>query len=344
MNSARIGVIVPVFNQKREYFSECILSIVNQTYSNIEVLVIDDGSDAILADFYDSYCSQYHFIKVYHLDNHGVSYARNFGLSKLSYNTKYVVFVDSDDRLSKRYLRNLYLNISDDKCVVQSSYSIKSTVCNRLNNSEYYSFEINKKFLLNFVMPGFDKTDYRFWKVFRAVWGKIYNLSIIRNNSINFPENLKIGEDAIFNIKYFSYIEKLIYYPDSVYFYRNNINSANRRIRKDVFLERKKLLSEYVKLITEIDDDYVYVITAEKISSLVNVLKKQICLGCLLKSYKIWKNELVDILDDDYFIIDKYKTALKKLSFQYRVILKCLIKKRIFLLLLLGRFLNLISR
>ena len=99
-----VSVVVPVYNIK-EYIDKCIDSIVNQTYSEIEIIIVDDGSSDGTEQIVDEYEKKYKNIAVYHTENKGVSAARNLGISKAS--GKWIIFVDGDDYLENGYVETL---------------------------------------------------------------------------------------------------------------------------------------------------------------------------------------------------------------------------------------------
>lgn len=105
MEEALVSVIVPVYNVEK-YIERCILSVLNQTYQNYELLLVDDGSADASGRICDAYHSRYRQIKVYHKENGGLSDARNYGLQKAK--GEYIVFLDSDDYIAKEFLACLY--------------------------------------------------------------------------------------------------------------------------------------------------------------------------------------------------------------------------------------------
>ena len=111
-NINKISIIVPVYNAK-SYLSRCIDSILNQTYQDFELILVDDGSTDCSGEICDKYASNDIRIRVFHKPNGGVSSARNLGLSKI--NGNYVIFVDSDDFLMPNHLEILaqYAEIYD---------------------------------------------------------------------------------------------------------------------------------------------------------------------------------------------------------------------------------------
>ena len=100
-----ISIIVPVYN-KKEYIKSCIDSLLKQTYKNIEIILVNDGStdgSNIICDEYSGYCN---IVQIYHKNNAGVSSARNFGIVKAK--GEYICFIDADDIVANNYVERLY--------------------------------------------------------------------------------------------------------------------------------------------------------------------------------------------------------------------------------------------
>lgn len=112
-----ISVIVPVYNIEI-YLRECIDSLINQTYKNIEIIIVDDGSTDSSSIICDEYAKKYSFIKAYHKTNGGLSDARNYGIVRAT--GKYLCFVDSDDFVENNFIYELWKNIKNYKCQISS--------------------------------------------------------------------------------------------------------------------------------------------------------------------------------------------------------------------------------
>ena len=116
-----ISIIVPVYNVEK-YVAECIESIIKQTYQNLEILLIDDGSTDNSGKICDKYAEKDKRIKIIHKENGGVSSARNLGLDLAQ--GEYIAFIDSDDFVSNKYIESLYSAIEHkDAEIVLSKYS-----------------------------------------------------------------------------------------------------------------------------------------------------------------------------------------------------------------------------
>lgn len=134
--SELISIIIPVYNIEK-YIANCLESVVSQTYNNIEVIVIDDGSNDKTGEICDIYASKYRFIQVHHQQNSGVSVARNYGLN--TYSGNWVFFLDGDDTLVSNALE-LAKKIADDtKCLMVDFNFSRVTEGKTISGFEFYT-------------------------------------------------------------------------------------------------------------------------------------------------------------------------------------------------------------
>lgn len=169
---ALISVIVPIYNVEK-WLRDCVKSILNQTYKNLEIILIDDGSTDRCGQICDQFLEKDSRIKVFHKANGGLSDARNYGLSQAS--GKYICFVDSDDYIEENMIEKLYLAIRKSDAEV--------AVCNFLYQYEVlgktpdpYSYQIEKEKVLTgkeFILLKNQKC------VFCVVaWNKLYRRDV----------------------------------------------------------------------------------------------------------------------------------------------------------------------
>ncbi len=229
----KVSIIVPVYNAET-YLDECLTSISIQTYTNIEVLLIDDGSidgSGIICENYAKNDNRFRYVK---LKNQGVSNARNYGVNLAT--GDYVTFIDSDDYISKEYISNLYIKMNDDTGFVVSNYCVVDAGVIVNNNDfridgELFSGDVYK----DYYFLGFQTL---------TCWGKLYKLNIIKQNNILFPNDMINAEDQVFNYRYFRCVRKFQYTDGSIYYYR--ITNAQSLSRKK---NNKALYSEYKNIL-----------------------------------------------------------------------------------------------
>ena len=251
MKKDLISVIVPIYKVEK-YLSNCIDSILNQTYKQLEIILIDDESPDRCPEICEEYKKKDARIVVVHKKNEGLGLARNTGLEKAT--GKYVLFVDSDDFIEKSMIEKLYDSIKKNNsdtsyCNYVEYYSddncIKKTCCPSilsLNNDE-----IIKEFLIKMIgnKPEAKKDN----EYSMSVWHALYSLEIIKKNKICFlSEREYISEDILFDILYLNNSKKISFIDDNLYFYRcNNAGSLTKKISNNEFEKIIKLCNEIEK-------------------------------------------------------------------------------------------------
>ncbi len=206
-----ISVVVPVFNVEK-YLDHCILSVLNQTYKNLEIILVNDGSTdtcSVMCDQYAIYDSR---IKVVHKFNEGLSSARNVGLEIAT--GKYVTFVDSDDSVTEDYIEVLYdaLKKTNSQITIGDFLNVKSE-----------EFVIKRDTILNESFQIFSPRE-AVQKMYNnplnihfvTVWGNLYQIDLFK--SLRFPFG-KIHEDEFLSYKLFFSANRIVYTPNKIYNY-----------------------------------------------------------------------------------------------------------------------------
>ncbi len=244
-----ISVIVPTYNSAQT-INRCINSIRNQSYKNIEIIIVNDGSTDDTLYRLLNLADTDNRIKIYNIKNSGVSKARNIGIEKAK--GEYVMFVDSDDYIEEKMVDKLLDMRKKYNMMPICKYSILTngyTEETKEENVEVRVLELRKCFYELFFEQN----------ALKAPWGKLYDLKIIKNNNIVFEKNLSLGEDIIFNLNYMKYEESICYSNERLYYYsRENIKSLSTRYYKNMINIQKKInkaILNYtaLKACTEID-------------------------------------------------------------------------------------------
>ncbi len=212
----KISVIVPVYNVE-QYLPRCIDSILAQTVTNFELLLIDDGSKDNSSKICDEYAEKNKHIHVFHKKNGGVSSARNVGLENAK--GEWIAFIDSDDYIKNDYLESFfkYGKLDLYTHVIQGFYVFDNKgIINNTNKSLLYSHYKYINIKSNKYNPAIEK--YRLFQR-TEVWGKLFSLSLIKSNNIRFDERIKVYEDGIFWHTYLLYIKTIILIPERGYYY-----------------------------------------------------------------------------------------------------------------------------
>ena len=210
-----ISVIVPVYNVEK-HLEKCIKSILNQTYKDFEIILIDDGSTDKSSQICDEFAIKYNKIKVLHQQNRGQGSARNAGLEIAK--GDYIAFIDSDDFIHPDYLRLLFQASTETDADI--------SICNYLlfENDEIVSFEneeiktITEFNNYNVFLPDI-VFNYRQQVMLEVVWNKLYKRKLF--NEIRFPE-VKIHEDTGIYYKLLFSSKKIVFIENTLYFYYKN--------------------------------------------------------------------------------------------------------------------------
>lgn len=248
----KISVIIPIYKSEK-FLRKCVDSVLSQTFKDIEILLIDDGSPDLSGEICDQYASKYSRVKAFHIPNSGVSAARNFGISKSS--GEYLCFIDSDDYVEDEYLECFGFNVYLDLDLYMQGYRMIG-----LNKKE------EKKFPQSAVYYN-QKEPYIYSEmnfIIASPCFKLYRRSIVVENHILFDESISLGEDHLFSLNYYCYVtsvyvstgcfynyiyhgseqhltnryvslENILYYSDQIEFFRNKI-FANLGIINTSFL------------------------------------------------------------------------------------------------------------
>ena len=212
-----LSIIIPIYNSSR-YLQPCLQSIANQSYQDIEVLLINDGSTDDSLDICNQFVQRDPRFKIFTKSNGGVSSARNFGITKIT--GEWVLFVDSDDLLFTDSIETLYNgalqnNIDMVMCGYEE-YDQNDKLC-------YFIKERTTEILTKEqgIMQLFKPKYYRYQGF---LWNKLLKCSIIKENGLRFNENIYFNEDRLFLFEYLLKTKGSVFYntqPVYKYFLRN---------------------------------------------------------------------------------------------------------------------------
>ena len=208
-----ISIIVPIYNVEK-YLRMCLDSIEHQTYSNIEVLLINDGSPDSSGEICQEYVARDSRFRYFEKENGGLSDARNYGIERS--NGKYITFVDSDDWVEQTYIEDLYnAALNNDSEIVVSNYKRFDVKENHYLIhvwDDYYEENYEGKELIN-QLPLLERRDFSF----TTSWGILFSRSLFDN--IKFPKG-KLTEDSRTNYKLFAKSSRSTYINKCLYMYR----------------------------------------------------------------------------------------------------------------------------
>lgn len=221
-----VSIIVPVYKVE-EYLDECIESLVNQTYHNIEIILVDDGSPDNCPKICDDWVARDDRIKVIHKSNGGVSSARNEGLKVAC--GEWIWFVDSDDTVEINALEELVKYTNEvDLIVFNSKTEELYTKDDRFFKDYYFKYQF-----------GFEP------------WNKLYKKSVIEKNNLEFDTQESVGEDLLFNITYYQYANTYKFTISKYYNYRVREDSAMQSNNEMRLEQQLRLYAKIYKIYKE---------------------------------------------------------------------------------------------
>lgn len=213
-----ISIVIPVYNSG-DCLERCLLSIHNQTFSNFEAIIVNDGSTDNSAYIADCWSKSDHRFSVITQKNAGVSAARNAGIERST--GEAICFVDADDYVDTHYLEKLvaifdngYLSVcnfvhnEDDKKILLS------------DNWSERNVRFNQAFIRDYLVYSMGKT------IAFSPWNKLFDNSLLHGRNIRFPDKITVGEDMIFVLSYLSACKKIVYVDEGLYHYCIRQDSA----------------------------------------------------------------------------------------------------------------------
>lgn len=253
-----ISVMVPVYNAEQN-LPKCIESLMAQTYENIQIVLVNDGSKDGSLEVCRHYAEKDFRIKIVNKENGGEGAARNRGIQEAD--GVYICFADADDYVKPDFVKSLY--------ELLKKYEAELSICGfiELKDREIINETIGDVQIMTQAeaMENLLKqTSFRGY-----VWNKMFSLNIIKEKHIQFDESLAIWEDVLFIFQYIKYIEKAVYNPNPMYYYIFWENSVSHKKNYLEVVERsysairakdqiiKMIPSEYDQVKRQIDIRYV---------------------------------------------------------------------------------------
>ena len=275
-----VSIIVPVYNVEK-YICKCLDSLLNQNYSNFEVILIDDGSTDNSGKICDYYSKKHNNIRVFHLDNKGVSNARNYGIEKAK--GDFIQFVDSDDFVNKNYINDMIKLIDSEEIdmiicgINQVNYnqgeSVSSNIIVSKNEGLY------RKNNLKYVIEDLIESSY-----INYCYSKLIRRNLLKENKIEFKKNISLGEDTLFILDVLKNSRSIRVVSEAPYNYVIHSNqSLTYKYRKDKFDILNNLSNEIYKFCDEEQ------ILNEKLTYILDKRYLGIIRFCLDENFKRYK-------------------------------------------------------
>ncbi len=231
----KVSIVVLVYNVEK-YIEKCMDSLVNQSYDDYKIIIINDGSNDSSLEKLQNYQKQYpELVYIYTIKNGGRSNARNYGISKVD--TEFFTFVDGDDYLDLDTISKLVRNLKKDTDI---------SICNSMR-----VFNDKEKYLLKFFRDDIKEKNKAMMVSYPGPCGKLYRTSFFRENNIKFPDDVNYCEDMAIIPTLGLYTNKITYINEGLYKYVNHDDSAIRPIEYD-----RKRLDDIMTVINVLDKKF----------------------------------------------------------------------------------------
>ena len=244
MNREKITVVVPIYNAE-QYLERCLKSIVEQTYENLEIILVNDGSSDKSLEICERFKANDERITIINKENGGVSSARNRGIEAAT--GKYIIFIDADDYIEK----DMFAILEDDLIKNKVDISICGfRTVDANGNILSVSQPMDEKYFdaKTFRRNLFSDKYYR-----NLIWNKLFKLEIIKENNIRFREDIHINENVLFMLDFAKYAFRFSYGNEILY---NFLDNMNGQMRAKFNLKKVSVLSSYLKLLNyDLDSD-----------------------------------------------------------------------------------------
>lgn len=309
MNNPLVSIIVPVYNTEK-YISECLDSLIGQSYAHIEIIAVDDGSTDNSLKILNDISENDKRLKVFSQFNQGVSVARNLALSKAT--GEYIMFVDADDWIDLFTIEECLQAIGDgDVCFFAyiREFANRSLPKLLFPQTHIFSEEECKQLQRRMIGPiGEELANPSMLDSLGTIWGKLYRKEIL--NGIEFIDLKVIGtaEDSLYNCNVFRKIQKAVYIDKPFYHYRKfNLGAETKRYKPQLF-QQWNTLFEYMKV--TITDEMGRKALLNRIALSIIGLGLNECLSP--ETLKDKTNKIAAIINQLH-----YREAYKELDFAY---------------------------
>ena len=286
MKKGLVTVVLPIYNVE-PYLDRCIQSVVNQTYKNLEILLIDDGSPDNCPKMCDEWAERDERIRVIHKQNQGLGMARNTGIENAT--GEYICFFDSDDYVAENTVESAFkLAQKEDADIVHFGFNrvdsngkIVSTFKTRNDPGVFEGEEVLDKFFPDFMAPNPHIKEVR--RFYMSSCLLLYSTKMIASANWRFvSERDIISEDVFAMLPLFKYVKKVAILPEALYYYCNNSASLSQGYKPDRYKKVKHFYLESIKLCEELgySEEIKHRVTKPYVAFTIAALKQE----CAVKS------------------------------------------------------------
>ena len=312
---SKVSIIVPVYKVE-QYLERCIKSILNQTYKDLEIILVDDGSPDNCPQMCDEYANQHANVKVIHKENGGLSSARLAGFDVAK--GEYILFVDSDDYINEQMVEKLVIAMeTEDAQLAMCGYN---TVCDgRIDATKlpYQTTSIagREKIISDYILPLIGR-DRQSINIPGFLWIRLFKRSLIRREFFA-SEREYFLEDHVFNLYYADLVKTIAIVDEPLYYYCVNRESLSNCYRKGKFQMYTNLYQFFVSYIQERKFENV----EERLNNfLLSAFFASIDNAVQAGGYTSYKVEIDFVIHDDAIKDMMKKIDNKSLSFMQKII------------------------
>ena len=268
MNEYQFSILVPVYNVEL-YIEKCILSVLEQTYGNFELLLVDDGSTDESGKICDKFAESDVRIKVFHKPNNGLIHTRRYAIERAS--GEYYIFLDSDDYLKKNTLETIYATINryNCDCVVYDFEKVNNGLVVNDPRPEEKEVILNDKKMI-FKKAIFDSS-------FNAMWRKAVKASCFDGRSYQEYYSIKLAEDLLQSLEIYENANSVVIIPDKLYCYNFNPMSMTKDVRYENYVVNYQVRELVIKTINDLklfDDSEIEEYRIYCIENLIKEIKR----------------------------------------------------------------------
>lgn len=333
-----VSIVVPVYNVEK-YLDRCVDSLVNQTYSNLQIILVDDGATDTSGSICDSWELKDKRIKVIHKSNGGLASARKVGFEVCK--GEYVSFIDSDDYLEPTYIEELYNDLQKNGsdiavCGYYLDDESNITKIDIVNNKTIFQ---KSDFLNRLVLPNIYPLNTDETALPNFLWLKLFKKDIITNECF-VSEREVYTEDLFFNIKAYMNCNKVSFIDKPLYHYCMNSTSLTNVYRNNKYKMERKRLDKILEVMNRYD-----IYDQKRICYTV----ARMIWGCIDNAYKLgsfkkFKEELTSLMNDDQIRSFPVKTIMRNLSISEKVYYCCYKSKFLFVAYLYKKVIEVVQR
>lgn len=315
MVEGMVSVVVPIYNVEK-YLDRCITSIANQNYTNLEIILVDDGSTDNCPQICDEWAKKDNRIKVVHKKNAGLGMARNTGIECAT--GEYICFFDSDDYVDKNAVKKAYLLAQKEMTDIvvfgltridRNGIAVKQVIP-KSEKTCYFGTDVQNIFLPNLIECSNDTALIK--NLCFSAWACMYSMELVRRVNWRFvSERQIISEDSYSLICLYKFVNRVAILDEALYFYCENENSLTQVYRPDRYEKIKQFYFETIKLAEQMEYcNEVHKRISTLFFSFSIGAMKQIVIADLTAVEK--RKLLVQIVDDDIM-----GSALKNAEHRY---------------------------